>query len=594
VKKNIFIFLLYFLTAGIGLASDYPKQADFELVFGEHAKLDPPMIKKVLSEEHGKLHYVDHDGDGKPEEVWFIDTDPRHNQDKRPLLVKVIDRDNDLQFGGEPDKDSDIWFADWNADGKVDAVISYGDSDHDDVADQQGIFFHHPRFGFCVWWNTGHGNDNNIMMYDIDYIYYQVTCQNYSHFGGDDSFTLYYLDKGVYFPSALRWVPFWENPFLFYDVNGDGVSEETIRIEGENETVAFLRWSLNLLPEQENPRDYDVGITACAPGWTSEAHWDSNYSLHLSDDVTESTLIEGIPAGGILKRSVAKEYLSSITWARVLFTWDEIDLNVAWINVNDTIPRWEGIIAEGYKSDDIFMPQVGGPACGPFNKRYELALDPKNPNEYYYNPAEQKIRMKYSDLAWIDVDFDGDRKRDMYYKGVDTDEDGIIDKIELDIDGDGVIDDSWTVDISEVKEIQWEFFNMNEIYASIIKQEPEAKYRLVHSLTLALESIKKGSGEDPVFNMLVNNFEGGGIYEKYSAQLIHSDESILYFLTLALDRQIAKLKQSGMGSDRFWQEFNNARNRGNSVEMLSALNKEFKIKRKSDYKHWIKGLRGSA
>lgn len=588
------ILLSIFLFSALGeplLADDKQKQADFLSVFGDQVLFEESMRQKVLSEEHGKRHYVDHDSDGKPEEVWFIDTDPRHNQDKRPLLVKVIDRDNDLQMGGEPDKDSDLWIADWNADGKVDAVISYEDNDHDNDVDQQALFFYHGKFGFCVWWNTDDGDDNHLMMYDIDYIYSQVPCQNYSHFGGNDSFSLFYLDKGNYFPSTMRWVPFWENPFLFYDVNGDGVSEETIRIEGENETVAFLRWSFNLLPDAGNPRNYDVGITACAPGWTPEAHWNSPYSLHLSDDVTESFLIAGIPTGKVLKRDAAKDYLASITWARLLFTWDEIDLNVAWKNVNDTIPRWEGIIAEGYKDGDLFMPQVGGPACGPFNKRYELVLHPEKPNEYYYNPAEQKIRVKYSDLAWIDVDFDGDRERDMYYKGIDTDNDGIVDKIELDIDGDGKPDDTWTVDISDVVDIGWDFFSMNRVYAPVIAQEPEAKYRLVDALSLALESIRKGGGDDPVFQLLENRFAQGGIYQKYAGQLIHSDESILYYLTLVQDRQIVKLKQSGVGSDDFWQEFNAARSRGNTPEMLKTLNKEFKLNKKSDYKRWINGLR---
>lgn len=593
MKKIVFIIFLLSTIVGSGLAADNQKQSDFEAVFGDQVRFDQSMVEKVLSEEHGKRHYVDHDGDGKPEEVWFIDTDLRHNEGKRPILVKVIDRDNDLREGEEPDKDSDLWIADWNADGKVDAVIGYEDTDHDNDADQQALFFYHGKFGFCVWWNCDDGDDNHMMMYDIDYTYYQVPCQNYSHFGGNDSFTLFYLDKGTYFPSTMRWVPFWENPFLFYDVNGDGVSEETIRIEGENETAAFLRWSFNLLPDAENPRNYDVGITACAPGWTPEAHWNSQYSLNLSDDVTESFLIAGIPTGSVLKRDAAKDYLSPIIWSRVLFTWDEIDLNVAWKNVNDTIPRWEGIIAEGYKDEDVFMPQVGGPACGPFNKRYELVLHPEKPNAYYYNPAEQKIRIKYSDLAWIDVDFDGDRKRDMYYKGIDADNDGIVDTIELDVDGDGKTDDSWRVDISGVKDIQWEFFSMNEVYAPVIAQEPEAKYLLVQSLTSALESIKKGAGDDPAFQLLTHTFKQGGIYEQYARQLIHSDESILYYLTLVQDRLIMKLKQAGVGSDSFWQKFNSARSRGNTLDMFKALNEEFKINRKSDYKQWINELRNT-
>lgn len=591
MNKNFVVIFLLSTVGAFGQVDDNQKQSDFEVVFGNWARLDKLMVEKVLSDEQGKRHYVDHDGDGKPDEVWFIDTDPRHNKGKWPLLVKVIDRDNDLREGEEPDKDSDLWVADWNADGNVDAVIAYEDPDRDNDADQQALFFNHRKYGFCVWWNCDDGDNNHLMMYDIDYTYYQVPCQNYSHFGGNDSFTLFYLDRGKYFPSTMRWVPFWENPFLFYDVNGDGVSEETIRIEGENETPAFLRWSFNLLPNTGNPRNYDVGITACAPGWMPETHWDSNYNLNLTDDVTESFLIEGIPTGRVLKRDAAKDYLSSITWSRVLFTWDEIDLNVAWKNVNDTIPRWEGIIAEGYKDNEVFMPQVGGPSCGPFNKRYELVLYPEKPNAYYYNPAEQKIRIKNSDLAWIDVDFDGDRKRDMYYKGIDTDKDGTIDTMELDVDGDGKTDDGWRLDVSGIKDIKWEYFSMNELYASVIKHEPEAKYLLVLSLTAALESINMGAGDDLAFQVLVNKFKHSGIYEKYARHLINSDESVLYYLMLVQDRQIVKLKQARVGSNSFWQKFNKARSLGNTLEMCRFVNEEFGVNIKSSYKQWIDNLR---
>ena len=82
----------------------------------------------MKSSSSGRRHYVDANQDGKPEEVWFIDTDWRHRQKKVvedlfcPLLVRVIDEDGDLQMGGEPDLDSDLYLADWKADGSVKAL----------------------------------------------------------------------------------------------------------------------------------------------------------------------------------------------------------------------------------------------------------------------------------------------------------------------------------------------------------------------------------------------------------------------------------------------------------------------------------------
>ncbi|MCK9312404.1 MAG: hypothetical protein M0P26_09045, partial [Bacteroidales bacterium] len=105
------------------------KQKSFEQVFGDAVKLDTVMIQKVMADRPGKRHYVDKNGDGKPEEVWFIDIEPRHNERNRPMLVKVIDEDGDLEMGKQPDKYGDLWIADWNADGLVDAVIKYDDFD---------------------------------------------------------------------------------------------------------------------------------------------------------------------------------------------------------------------------------------------------------------------------------------------------------------------------------------------------------------------------------------------------------------------------------------------------------------------------------
>ncbi|MDD3909075.1 MAG: hypothetical protein PHN86_03855, partial [Proteiniphilum sp.] len=134
MKTALFGAILCLLLTDVqaaNLTEKEKKQLAFEWVFGDLAKFDQVIVQKVLSDTHGKRYYIDHDGDGKPEEVWFIDIDPRHNESKRPILVRVIDEDGDLEMGGEPDLDSDLYLADWNADGQVDAVVDYEDIDGD-------------------------------------------------------------------------------------------------------------------------------------------------------------------------------------------------------------------------------------------------------------------------------------------------------------------------------------------------------------------------------------------------------------------------------------------------------------------------------
>lgn len=592
----LIVFVLFFCAKNLYAqdAEETAKQKAFEQFFGDAAVFDPVMVEKVKSGTPGKRYYVDKNNDGKPEEVWFIDIDPRHTEAKRPILVKVIDEDGDLEMGKEPDRDSDLWIADWNANGMVDAVISYKDMDHDQDMDRMEWYFygkknrHIDNDGLRVILSIDDGDDN-LLDYDIDYVYYQTPCQNHSHFGGDESFTTFYLDSEL-----NKWVPYWENPFLFYDLDNDGVTEEVVRIEGKEELVKYLRWSFDADNDGTTgqPRDFDVGITALATGWTREKDRQSDFNMYLGEGQTETFMIRGVPTGPVLSRSVARDFLQTVTWSRVLMTWDENDLNMAWNQPSDTIERWEGIIAAASDDEQFYMPQIGGPDCGPFNKRYELVLRPTGPNEFYFNPSDHRIHIKNSDRTWIKVDYDYDLKEDMNYLWIDSNKDGIMDRINIDVDGDGKTDDSYNMDVSEVKSIKWTFADINSVNASVLKTEPESRYLLVNALTSALESVKTGIGADSVWNMINNKMRYGNISQGIATRLVDSDETLLYYLTLVQDRQIARLKTQNCGSKSFWRTFNTARTRGNTEAMTDAVRKEFKIDSpEEDYVAWVNRLR---
>ena len=569
------------------------KQKSFEQVFGDAVKLDTVMIQKVMADRPGKRHYVDKNGDGKPEEVWFIDIDPRHNERNRPMLVKVIDEDGDLEMGKQPDKYGDLWIADWNGDGSVDAVIGYDDLDKDHDVDQMGMYAYEKKSQFCnykdvltVIWATDDGDDN-LLLYDSDYTYYQQPCQDHSHLGGNEGFICFYLE-----PGSNKWIPYFENPFLFYDFDNDGVTEEVIRIEGEDDLVRYLRWGFDVNPVIGKQRSYDVSITALAPGWTEGKDRKSDFNLHLGKEQSETFTVRGIPTGPVLKRSIARNYLPTITWARVMMTWDENDLNIAWNDPNDQIERWEGIINTPYTEKGFYMPRIGAPVCGPYNKRNELVLNPTGPNEFYFNPADHRIHFKNSDKTWIKVDYDNDLKEDMNYSWIDSNKDGIMDKMTVDVDGDNQVDDSWDIDVSRVKPIKWVFKDLNESFAPVLETEPANKYLLVKALTAALESIKEGAGDEPIWNLVENSMRGGYISDDIAKRLVDSDESMMYYLTLVQDRQIAKLKKIGYKSKSFWKEFTSARVHGNTMAMTQAVTKKFKLKDpKENYAAWTTGLR---
>lgn len=466
-RYNYSIFLLaLFLYFPLGLEAQQAldKEKCFEYVFGDKVKLDPAMVKKVSADQSGKRYYVDRNGDGKPEEVWYVDVDPRHNASKRPILVRAIDRDDDLQMGGQPDFDSDLYVVDWNGDGKVDAVISYEDLDGDQDVDRMVMFFFDPEYGLRAWWSSDDGDDN-LLWYDRDYIYNQKDCEQKCNFGGDEMFDCLYIR-----PGDKHWSSFEENPFCFFDRDGDGITEEVIRLVGINQAVHSLRWSFDVDNDatKENPRDYDVSLSAVVGSqYSGQDNESSTQSIRYGDDLCKTVMVEGFPAK-IMKRSAMVPFLQKQIWSREIITWDENDLNIAYGSPDYKIERWEGVIAAKSEDKGYEMPGVGGPNCGPYNKRYELILDPKAPNTYYYSAGDKRIHIKGSDKTWLKVDLNYDNKMDMKYEWVDTNHDGIVDKVLFDMNGDGKWDDSWKLNVSKDKPVEWNFNSLNSAYSCVV------------------------------------------------------------------------------------------------------------------------------
>src|SRR5690242_14925236 len=70
------------------------EQILFRRVFGEKvAAFDPTAVAQVKRLPPGDRLKLDTDHDGKIDTIYFIDTDPKHEPQFRPILVKVIDQD---------------------------------------------------------------------------------------------------------------------------------------------------------------------------------------------------------------------------------------------------------------------------------------------------------------------------------------------------------------------------------------------------------------------------------------------------------------------------------------------------------------------
>lgn len=585
----VFLFALFLcFSLKVEAQQTLDKEKCFEYVFGDKVKLDPMMVKKVCSDPSGKRYYVDRNGDGKPEEVWYVDVDPRHSVSKRPILVRAIDRDGDMQMGGQPDFDSDLYIVDWNGDGKVDAVIGYQDLDGDNDVDRMGIYYFDPKYGLCVWWSSDDGDDN-LLWYDVNYAYDQRACEQKTNFGGDETFDHLYIK-----PGDQRWTTFSENPFCFFDRDGDGISEEAIRLVGIKQTIHSLRWSFDVDNDatKENPRDYDVSLSAIVGDKNSGQDNESSLqSIKYGDDMCETVMIEGYPAK-IMRRNAMVPFLQKQVWSREIMTWDENDLNIAYGIPGYNIERWEGVIAAESKDRGYEMPRVGGPDCGPYNKRYEIVMHPKAPNTYYYSAGDKRIHIKGSDKTWLNVDFNYDNKIDMKYEWIDTNHDGIVDKVLLDANGDGKWDDSWKLNVLQDKPVEWNFNSLNSAYSCVVSMEPSRLYTLNRILYQALKSRNKSDSGSLIWNMIENKMHCKNLSEDLSERLLNSNESMLYYLRLCADLRICELKKNYTHKS-FWRMFEVFRGNGETDSMCKLLSKEFGVTMPSseEYELWLSDLR---
>ncbi|MEN6627288.1 MAG: DUF4861 family protein [Candidatus Sumerlaeia bacterium] len=541
------------------------------------AAIDPAKAAQVRAGVAGTRFYFDTNGDGKPEECWFIDTDPRHSISG--ILVKAIDGDGDMASGKQPDHDSDIYLADTNGDNVADKAVFYEDYDHDGDMDAMAV-----SYSSYWWWARDDGDDNRLW-YDRNYSYDQNTCQDQCGFGADESF--FALDFNA---TTKIFSPHYEAPFYFWDNDRDGRCDDVMRITitspSTPTSVYQLRWSFNPTGygTAEDPRHYVCSISGHpVAGMTIGSQWLENGTLH------------GYPIQQMLARSKAREWVNASTWKDGMFTWVENGNNVAWASGDSysvKSERWEGVIAASATN----WTRVGGPDCGPYNNRYELDLAPTGPFKYYYNPADHRIHLKHANTAaWLETDWDANAAGDMKYTWTDTNGDGLLDHVAFDVDDNGTADDQWDLATDQIQNLDFEWQAFHDIIAPLLQTYPAQLYDLDRSLAAALEAVQAGSSADAVWTFIENKYSNSSIPEWRRKKFLAQDNTLMYYLELVRDRQIVKLKAraGGGGYTSFWTTFNAARASGDTDAMASALRGKFGPASPSwtPFAAWIANLR---
>ncbi|MBD3161413.1 MAG: hypothetical protein GF346_04305, partial [Candidatus Eisenbacteria bacterium] len=322
--------------------------------------------------------------------------------------VVGLDEDGDLgPADRRPDRDSDAYVADLLANGSPDRLVDYHDLDGDGDPDRQDLYeitggpLGLPGVGAIVVFDL---DDDDRLFQTTDYSYHANRDMWGSDFDGDGLFLAAARDE-----ETGRWRSLYENPFCFYDADGDGFSDEALRLAGENLRIESIRWSFDVDGDAGTHRrpDYDCSLTALGPVTAPESIADS---IRMRDGATVR----------FVAREHARAFARWALWRSILFAWDEEDHNVAPTSEHPDRPRWEGVIPEGWRG----FPAIGGPAHGPFNKRYELDRDGSGRMELYWSGIDERIHLAGAESGASRIHLPGDRPLHRRIAARDADDNG--------------------------------------------------------------------------------------------------------------------------------------------------------------------------
>ena len=427
--------------------------------------------------------YIDLDGDGDPDIIRSITI---HN-----TPIQWIDDDDDMKPGDlEGDTDNDCIMIDVNKDGKYgdrgDVAIDWIDTDSDGKADMQVYVENskadNPKMsgnGQHYMWVLDTDKDN-VFNY-IDWNNFELRAwlhEGTSNFLEDYSgkSTFLKMHTSTYYMNDVRLS--WENPFLFFDPDKDGLSEMAIRVldipseEDKNAppkpqglkltgNVTFMTLTYDMDNDNAPGNDFDFDMSFRFSGkgfnYMDQVHQFKNQRVAEADkffidprwrQVTELIYPD--------HDSVLNLMYNKGDWQQIYFVYDE----------DDDCNRWERV--EFYDPMNPFKigKRNGGldnnPQADAIGDRGEWDLDNSGKANLYISKFDGRLHLlgaewgcwRVDQLAYSYQGFGGlydtysknfERSQNEFkpfstFRYEDTDNNGFIDKIELDLDGDTIFE----------------------------------------------------------------------------------------------------------------------------------------------------------
>ncbi len=452
----------------------------FELL---NTKLSAQLIQNGLKPNfnYGKISFVDLDKDGDPDILRsFIN---------KNIPIQFIDDDDDMTYKDfEGDTDNDCLMIDRNIDGKYgfheDLIVDWVDTNGDNLPDLQIIVDNAKLTD--KGWTPGHfmiciDTDKDGVFNFINWNTLQVEPWEKwgrSHFWQD------YLGNSILLKTHTSSFNMnnttlnWENPFLFFDEDNDGLTEMAIRFMDQPEILSSALYPVQLTGQitdirytfdldndnhSSNPFDFDLSIKLQGKGFNY-----SNYKQYFTN-------LSGLPAADTFfldSRWRRMKYLTYIphklaynkifdvnNWAKASLVFDE----------DDDCERWERV--EFYEPKKLFAIGAGNngldnnPQADVAGDRGEWDEDFSGKGALYIGKFDGKIHLFGAETGAWRVDFNA-----KYYQGwqgwrnggdsiphdeidyeptifstikyTDTDNNGFFDLLQFDIDGDRIFEDS--------------------------------------------------------------------------------------------------------------------------------------------------------
>lgn len=425
-----------------------------------------------------KPTYIDLDGDGDPDILRTVTANG--------IPVQWIDDDDDMQYGDlEGDTDNDCLMIDRNKDGVYggygDLIIDWVGEDEDGNPAMQVVVDNIPEANRMKIGN-GHymwvvDTDKDDVFNYIDWNTFTLRCwihnglsDFYEDYNGNSTFMKIHSTTERVNDVRMNW----ENPFLFYDPDNDGLTEMAIRFcdspkivkeNGQANSVLSgnIDWvSVSMDTDNDNAPgnefDFDMTIHFTGPGFNYENQKHINKNLRglpEADTFFLDARWRKLPELLYPDHDAAWDLtFKEGKWDKVWFTYDE----------DDDCNRWERV--ELYQPRDPF--KVGKNQGGidnngqadPAGDRGEWDEDNSGHGQLYVSPIDGKIHLYGAEWGCWRID-----QNARYYQGMggiydgygpkrieteptvfptvkytDTDNNGFFDLMEFDLDGDKVFE----------------------------------------------------------------------------------------------------------------------------------------------------------